>query len=212
MSYLNPLTLVASDIPDLKVAATAPPVLASASDGELVIHMRAGRARAEEFLFKRHARLVFRVARRSLRDASEAEDIVQDTFTAAHESIATLRDPAAYRGWLLQIAMRLVQRRFRRSRMLAALGFVAMPEGPELTGLAHEGITADQRAELARVDAALRTIEPGERLAWFLRHVEGLTLPEVALACDCSLATAKRRLVRAQARVVQVTGAELDDA
>jgi RNA polymerase sigma-70 factor (ECF subfamily) len=40
-----------------------------------------------------------------------------------------------------------------------------------------------------------------ERIAFCLRHVEGMKLEEVARACGCSLATAKRRVASAQARL-----------
>ena len=45
--------------------------------------------------------------------------------------------------------------------------------------------------------AALANLPLEERLAWTFRHVEGASLEEVAAGCDCSLATAKRRIVKA---------------
>lgn len=47
----------------------------------------------------------------------------------------------------------------------------------------------------------LESLPLEERLAWSLRHVEGHALEEVAAACDCSLATAKRRIAAAEANV-----------
>jgi RNA polymerase sigma-70 factor (ECF subfamily) len=41
-------------------------------------------------------------------------------------------------------------------------------------------------------------------VAWLLRHVEGERLQDVALACGCSLATAKRRIASAQAALAGV--------
>ena len=46
-------------------------------------------------------------------------------------------------------------------------------------------------------------IGPKERFAWVLRHVEGYQLEEVADACECSLATAKRWIAKADERVRQ---------
>ena len=40
-----------------------------------------------------------------------------------------------------------------------------------------------------------------ERLAWTLRHVDGLKLTEVAETCSTSLTTTKRRLAEADARI-----------
>ncbi|MGH7439658.1 MAG: sigma factor-like helix-turn-helix DNA-binding protein [Polyangiaceae bacterium] len=48
----------------------------------------------------------------------------------------------------------------------------------------------------------LGTLPTDDRIAWLLRHVQGERLQDVALACGCSLATAKRRIAAAQ-QVVQ---------
>ena len=48
---------------------------------------------------------------------------------------------------------------------------------------------------------ALDAISAPERVAWTLRHVEGESLEEVALLCDCSLATAKRRIASAHEKI-----------
>jgi RNA polymerase sigma-70 factor (ECF subfamily) len=40
-------------------------------------------------------------------------------------------------------------------------------------------------------------------VAWTLRHVEGESLEEVAVLCDCSLATAKRRIASAHEKIKQ---------
>jgi RNA polymerase sigma-70 factor, ECF subfamily len=67
--------------------------------------------------------------------------------------------------------------------------------------LLHGGATAEQQLELRAVDRALQSASAGERFAWILRYVDGHTLEEVASACGCSLATAKRRLSGAQTLV-----------
>jgi RNA polymerase sigma-70 factor, ECF subfamily len=53
------------------------------------------------------------------------------------------------------------------------------------------------------VDAALRGVSSDQRVAWMLHVVEGWSLPEVAEACDCSLATVKRR-IRAARESIEV--------
>ena len=68
------------------------------------------------------------------------------------------------------------------------------------------GVTAEQRALLARIYRTLDEIDDRSRIAWILRHVEGERLEDVADACGCSLATAKRRIAAAQARLVEVFG------
>ncbi len=180
-------------------------------DGALVQATLDGDVRAEEVLFKRHVPAVHVIARRMLRDPNEADDVVQDSFALAHERLTKLREPSAFRGWLMQIAVRLVHRRFRRRKMLAMLGFVAMPDHePCLVEEARADLGPEARLDLRRIDVALGQVAEADRMAWLLRHVDGLALEDVAAACDCSLATVKRRLSRAQERVRAVLGYELE--
>ena len=50
-----------------------------------------------------------------------------------------------------------------------------------------------------------------QRIAWSLRYVEGYALGEVASACGCSLATAKRKIAAAQHKVRALVTIEEDD-
>ncbi len=182
-------------------------------DSALVARALAGESGADEALFRRHAPAVLSTALRLLRNRAEAEDVVQETFIVALTSLRRLRDPAAVGGWLIQIAVRRAHRRFRRQRMLRVLGFATPPDDVRLEDLARPGTAPVERAELALVDRALDGLASEDRVAWILRHVEGHLLAEVAQLTGCSLATAKRRLARAEAVVrAHVSPTEPDDA
>jgi RNA polymerase sigma-70 factor (ECF subfamily) len=168
-------------------------------DEELVRRALAGDRWGREMLYRRHAGSLLAMTIRLLANRGEAEEIVQDTFVTAFEQLGTLRDPGAVRGWLGQIAVNLVRRRFRRGRLLRFLGLDRGADDATLESLADPGVSTDQRAELAFVDRLLRGMKPALRLAWMLRRVDGLELGEVASLCECSLATIKRRITEADA-------------
>ncbi len=163
-------------------------------DEELVRRALGGDRWGREMLYRRHAGTVLAMTTRLLGNRVEAEEIVQDTFLTAFERLETLRDPAAVGGWLGQIAVNLVRRRFRKLRLLRFLGLDRGADDATLEALADASVPADDRAELALVDRKLRAMKPEVRLAWTLRRVEGLELTEVASMAGCSLATAKRRI------------------
>ena len=171
------------------------------SDEELVRRALAGDRWGREMLYRRHAGSLLAMTVRLLANRGEAEEIVQDTFVTAFEQLGTLREPGAVRGWLGQIAVNLVRRRFRRGRLMRFLGLDRGADDATLEALADPGVSTDQRAELALVDRLLRGMKPALRLAWMLRRVEGLELGEVASLCECSLATVKRRIAEADAIV-----------
>jgi len=173
----------------------------AAGDAELVARAIDGDRWGREMLYRRHAAYLLAIAARLLGNRNEGEEVVQDTFVTAFEQLRTLREPAALRGWLAQIAVSLVRRRIRRGRLLRALGLDRGADDATLASLASPGVNPDQRAELALVDRALQTVSANVRIAWMLRLVEGLELTEVASACGCSLATAKRRIAAAETAV-----------
>lgn len=157
---------------------------------------------AEDVLVRRHLGAVAATAARLLGDRDEAEDVVQETFESALAELQHLRDPGAFRGWVLQIAVRKVHRRFRRRRLLRLLGLSSgEPEGG-LAELASHEASPEQRAELVLLDRVLARLAPAERIAWTLRVVEGMPLEEIAVVCACSLSTVKRRVAAAD-RVVR---------
>jgi len=176
------------------------------SDEELVRRALAGERWGREMLYRRHAGSLLAMTVRLLANRGEAEETVQDTFVTAFEQLGTLREPGAVRGWLGQIAVNLVRRRFRRGRLMRFLGLDRGADDATLEALADPGISTDQRAELALVDRLLRGMKPALRLAWMLRRVDGLELGEVASLCDCSLATIKRRIAEADAIVDRHVG------
>ena len=134
-------------------------------------------------LYRRHAHYLLAVSARLLASRSEGEEVVQDTFVVGFQQLATLREPAAVRAWLAQIAVSLVRRRLRRGRLLRFLGLDRAPEDATLAALAAPELRPDDRAELALVDRMLARTPTDLRIAWMLRRVEGLALAEVACAC-----------------------------
>lgn len=171
------------------------------ADGELVLRARGGDRWAEEAIYRRFVTFVAGLALRLLRNRAEAEDVTQETFALALEQLGSLRDPESLRSWLAQIAVSRVRRRFRRQRLLRVLGLDRPVVDADFESLASDGASGEVRAELAALDRVLAELPEEQRIAWTLRHVEGESLDDVARACVCSLATAKRRIAAAEARV-----------
>lgn len=189
-------------LPLAEVPASSPiPLTPSVSDAELVRRALDGDAWAEEAIYRRYVALVLGTSRRLLADNSDAEDVAQETFAAAFGAWSQLREPERLRHWLLQIAVRKVHRRFRRRKLLRALGFDDGGHDATLAVLARSDCPQETRMELALLSKALDKLSANDRVAWMLRHVEGLSLEEVAQECGCSLAAAKRRIASAAQRI-----------
>lgn len=146
--------------------------------------------------FRQHSGYVAGLAFRLLGRDAEVDDLVQDVFLAAIRGLDTLQEPAAVRGWLATLTVRLAGRRIRRKRIASFLGFG--DDGPDEHVLSPDA-SPEQRVLLAQVYRVLERLPVPNRLAWTLRHIEGEQLEAVAELCGCSLATVKRRIAAAQA-------------
>ena len=167
------------------------------SDAQLVALVGSGHREAFEALYRRHAGFALGLAIRIQGGASDVEDVVHDAFMQAHARLADLKDASAFRAWLGSIVVRLVRTRLRRRRLLGALGLTS-PEPVDLDAIASSDASTEARVLLAQVYALLQTLPASDRIAWTLRYIEKHRLEEVAELMDCSLATGKRRILRAQ--------------
>jgi RNA polymerase sigma-70 factor, ECF subfamily len=170
-------------------------------DRELVERALGGEALAQQLLYRRHVRAVTERVTRLLARIGEAEDVVQDAFVEAFACLPSLEDRSRFGAWLMRIAVHQAHRRFRRRRLLARLGLDRGCDDARLEAIADPGLDPERRLALARLDAELARLPAALRLAWMLRYVEGCELADAAAQSGCSLATIKRRIQRADARL-----------
>lgn len=185
---------------------TAPTPLEEGDDSELVRALVAGQPEAPAVAWNRYAPLVFGICSRALGSEIEAEDLTQDVFSRLFARIGTLRKASAFRSFITSFAIRTVKWELRRRRARRFLTLSATGDLPE----APRGfVSADNRYALQRFYQVLDKLATRERLVLVLRHVEEMTLEEIAVSMKISLATVKRTLRRANERASALVG---DDA
>lgn len=150
-----------------------------------------------EQTYRRYVRYVAAIVLRLDPGVPDLDDVVQDVFLAAAGGLKSLRDPSATKAWLATVSVRTVRRRLRVRRMWRWLGIGDDDSRPPAP-LVDAGSNPVDRLLLASVYEVLDSLAVADRVAFVLHHIEGETLPAVARMCGCSLATAKRRIARAQ--------------
>jgi RNA polymerase sigma-70 factor (ECF subfamily) len=156
---------------------------------------------AVEQLFDEHAPGLFRLARLMLRDADEAEDVVQETFLKLTAHLDAGRPLPNARAWLFTVAAHACRDRQRtRWRWLPWL--------PELDRRPSRD-TADRADAAAPVLAALRVLPPRDRLLISLR-AQGLDYNEISAAAGIRPSSVGRLLARAVDRLAARMAASLE--
>jgi RNA polymerase sigma-70 factor, ECF subfamily len=175
------------------------------TDRELVAALLARDPRAAVQAWRKYAPRVFGVVERTLGLAPDADDITQDIFLRVFSRVHTLRDPEVFGSFVLSVALRVIKSHLRSRRVRRILHIVE-----QVPDIPVPGLDIDARRTLRRFYEVLDTLPANERFVFALRHIEGMTLVEIAELSHVSLSTAKRRLQKATARVTKKT--ELDPA
>jgi RNA polymerase sigma-70 factor (ECF subfamily) len=147
-----------------------------ATDAELIARWQSGDQRAAGLLVERHAGPLARFAA-SLGVRDEVDELVQDTFVRAFQSLDSFRSDSALRTWLFTILKRLLldrKRAERRRRDVAELD-----ERDAVTAYdALDALVGDETA--ARIRDGVNGLTALQREVFTLRVNEGMAYADIA--------------------------------
>ena len=172
------------------------------SDEALLAAFARGEADAARALALRHGPRIHGYAARLLGDAHEAEDVVQEAMLRLWKVAPEWRSgEARLSTWLYRVTTNLCTDRLRRRARRAGPALEDVPEPGDEAPSAVQGIAEAER--LDALEAALARLPERQRMAVVLRHLEGLSNPQIAQimgvgveAVESLVARAKRGLAR----------------
>lgn len=168
----------------------------------LVERAAAGDAGAYADLYRTHHRYIARIVADGLADADARNDVCQAVFEQAWVKLDTLRDPAAFRPWIAQIARRMIIDHHRRSSRLVATDFTSPEEAVEPVAddwSAHDWAAMRELAEA--VDLAIEGLNRRDVTVLELATTFGFGAAEIAAALDVTPGHARVLLHRARQRL-----------
>jgi RNA polymerase sigma-70 factor (ECF subfamily) len=166
---------------------------------ETVLRAQAGSREAFDQLTELFYSRVYGIVMQRLRNTAEADEVTQEVFLRAFRKVGQLKEPAAFAGWLCQIAARLsINRAVRRPSEVSC--------EPVTFDLLQESGNSPANALLQHEDALqLRTgidqLGQLDRQTLVAFYFEGQSLKEMAEVFDSPIGTIKRRLHTARNRL-----------
>ncbi|GAA4441604.1 sigma-70 family RNA polymerase sigma factor [Phytohabitans houttuyneae] len=162
-------------------------------DAALVSAAQQGGAHALDALVAGSLPLVYNIVGRALRGHADVDDVVQETLVRVVRHLPDLRDPSAYRPWLVAITIRQVRdwelhRRTTPARPVAVEAMQEVPDpGPDFADLtiARLGLT-DQRREVAEATRWLDADDQELIALWWLEEAGELERSDLAGALGLS--------------------------
>ena len=172
------------------------------TDGELLRRHVSGDKDAFGLLFLRHRDRLWAVALRTLADADEAADALQDALISAFRAAHTFQGRSAVTTWLHRIVVNACLDRMRRK---AARPATTGMDERTLDALARGPAYPDHAAATDTsldVMAALRTLAFEQRAALVLIDMLGYSVADAAELLGVSPGTVKSRCARGRARLL----------
>ena len=161
-------------------------------DPELIDRAQKGDRAAVETLFGRYQDDLYRFSLRLMwSHEALAQDLAQDTFLTAYESLESFQGTSTFRTWLLGIAFNHYRNYVRKKKVKRDNATVlAAIDGEQC---ATDEVVADhQRLEL--FDQAFSKIAAGQREALYLRDILGCSYEETATILGISQNAVKNRV------------------
>ena len=180
--------------------------LSECSDAELKAFALGGNEGAYRTFLIRYKAPVYRLIRSNIGDSDEALDLTQEAFVSAFAALKSYDPERPFQSWIARIAVNKC-RDWARRRAVRSFFTRAAPLDDGLAFAADQPLPDAQafdRAELARVEQAMRRLPHRLREVLVLRAVEGLSQAESADVLGVSEKAVETRLYRARKQLQDI--------
>jgi RNA polymerase sigma-70 factor (ECF subfamily) len=186
-------------------------VLSAKDDRTLIERAQAGDRSAFELLVQRYDRQVLRLALNVLGSAEDARDVYQEAFLKIYRNLHRFRFECAFYTWIYRIVTNICLDHLRRRHshpeeqppLLRTASFEENRDGDFFDRQQGSGAHSDPERQVLgheigrRVEAALQSLSPRERMVFEMRHYQGMKLRAIGEALGTTEETVKNSLFRA---------------
>jgi len=176
-----------------------------AIDQKLVEKAQKGDKRAFGILVEKYHKKLTRLLARMVRDQSEIEDIVQDSFIKAYRAINNFRGDSAFYTWLYRIGINTAKNHLvSLGRRPKAMNDVEIEDvenfedGQELRNVETPENSMMTKEIVATVNDTIESLPDELKEAISLREMDGLSYEEIAELMQCPIGTVRSRIFRAR--------------
>ena len=172
---------------------------------KLVEKAQKGDKKAFGILVEKYNKKLTRLLSRMVRDQSEIEDIVQDSFIKAYRAINNFRGDSAFYTWLYRIGINTAKNHLvSLGRRPKAMNTVEMEDvenfddGHEMRNLETPETSMMTDEIVVTVNQSIELLPDDLRQAISLREMDGLSYEEIADIMNCPIGTVRSRIFRAR--------------
>jgi RNA polymerase sigma-70 factor (ECF subfamily) len=163
------------------------------SDIQLVKKCLAGKADAQELLYRRYASRMFGVCLRYAKNKMEAEDIMQEAFIKVYQNLKNFRNEGSLEGWVRRIMVNTSINYYKSN-----LKYLQTMDIDDVSHQESFSVESSDNIELKTLLNLIQRLPEGYRVVFNMYVIEGYSHKEIADALGISENTSKSQLSRAR--------------
>ena len=154
--------------------------------------------------------LVYNTAIGILQNAEDAEDVTQETFMQAFESVSSFKGESKFSTWLYRItvskAMDHIRKKKRKKRFAFIQSLYGKNDQPVIDppDFFHPGVSMENKENAAVLFKAMEQLPPNQKTAFVLNKVEGLSYVEIGDVMKITDSAVDALLHRAKANLKKI--------
>lgn len=175
----------------------------NADDHRLIAECLQGRSAAFGELVRRYQDRLFNTVFRMVGNAEDAQDVVQDAFLNAYQSLESFKGDSQFFTWLYRIAINTAISLKRKQRAVLSIhpggdGQIAGTEPLDVSEFSRPGQALERAEEERRIQEALGRLSPEHRAVLILKDMEEQKYETMAEILQVPIGTVRSRLHRAR--------------
>jgi len=172
------------------------------NDQELILSLQKGDPLAFKQLVETWQNMVFNTVLGIVQDIQEAEDVAQEVFIQAYQSVAGFRGEAKLSTWLYRISVTKAldaERKKKSKKRIANLKtWIGLGEKEEAIHFHHPGVELENKERAAILFSAMQKLPANQRIAFILIKTEGLRYEDVAEIMNITIKAVEALMHRAK--------------
>ncbi len=174
------------------------------TESEIIHRILSGEGELYEILLRRNNQKLFRVIRSYIKDNSEVEDIMQNTYLKAFEKLYQFKHTSSYSTWLIRIGINEVLARLREKEKVVHLSLpdsedrkdnvLEIPDSNQMNP--EKRIISNEAKQL--LENAIDSLQTKYRTVYMLREIEGMSIQEISTCLGVTPSNVKVRIHRAR--------------
>ena len=169
---------------------------------KLIDECRMGDKKAQLTIYKLYYKAMFNASLRIVKDSTEAEDIVLESFLSAFNKLDDFREDVSFGQWLKKIVINKSIDSLKKKK----IQFQSIDEFPDIDNFANSDTqtNSSDKEKIKQIREAIPKLPDGYRTILSLYLLEGYDHDEISSILNISSSTSRSQFIRAKKRLLQI--------